>query len=295
MWDWCDKLKLGTSSSAFVKRDIRSLPQTEAEFEADFFLEPEFSTEGEEAWTGAVIEQEYGFVLALEDVRLPPPTVNCLANLLADAMLRPQYGDRQRPCTIHLRDRSQWQELLPHLRQLGIEVVLSEELPKFDEAVIEWIQKTKKPPSADKIKAILREPFPERERTWFTDAMELTEWSDRMFKRAFLSRKNPDPSYDPETSVAVSLTAEELDSILTKTDIAKTKKLRPRLEVMAAEGKPIELDVMEWSSVLLPLCGARVEKESVRRHLQGIARKIAGQLAQALGIDPPPNSLENEI
>ena len=60
MWDWCDKLKLGTSSSAFVKRDIRSLPQTEAEFEADFFLEPEFSTEGEEAWTGAVIEREHG-------------------------------------------------------------------------------------------------------------------------------------------------------------------------------------------------------------------------------------------
>jgi hypothetical protein len=36
MWDWCDKLKLNTSSCAFVKREIRSLPQTEAEFEADF-------------------------------------------------------------------------------------------------------------------------------------------------------------------------------------------------------------------------------------------------------------------
>ena len=97
-------------------------------------------------------------------------------------MLRPQYGDRQRPRTIHLRDRPQWQELLPHLRQLGIEVVLSEELPKFDEAVIEWMQETKKPPSADKIKAMLRKPFPERKRTWFTDAMELMEWSDAMFK-----------------------------------------------------------------------------------------------------------------
>ena len=40
MWEWCDKLKLG-KSSAFTKRDIRSLPQTEAEFEADFFLDPE--------------------------------------------------------------------------------------------------------------------------------------------------------------------------------------------------------------------------------------------------------------
>lgn len=40
-------------------------------------------------------------------------------------------------------------------------------------------------------------------------------------------------------------------------------------------------------SVLLPLCGARVKEESVRRHLQGIARRIAGQLAEKLRIDPP--------
>ena len=193
MWEWCDKLKLG-KSSAFTKRDIRALPQTEAEFEADFFLDPEFSTEGEQAWRGAVIEREQGAVLALEDVQLPPPTVNYLATLLAHAMLRPQYGDHQRPRTIYLRDRPQWQELLPHLRQLGIEVVLAEELPRFDEAVIEWMREMKKPPSADKIKAILRKPFPERERTEFTDTMELMEWSDSMFKAAFPSRKNPVPA-----------------------------------------------------------------------------------------------------
>ncbi len=292
MWEWCDKLKLGTSSSAFVKREIRALPQTEAEFEADFFLDPTFSTEGEETWTGAVIERDHGAVLALEDVRLPPPTVNCLANLLGHAMLRPQYGDRQRPRTIHLRDRPQWQELLPHLRQLGIEVVLSEDLPRFDEAVIEWMQETKKPPSAEKIKAMLPKPFPQRKRSSFTDTMELMEWSDAMFKAAFPSRKNPAPHYDPDTIISISLTAEELEAILTKTAIARTKKLRPRLEAMAAEGKPIELDVMEWSSVLLPLCGARVKGESVYKHLQGIARKIGGQLAEALGIDPPPSPLE---
>jgi hypothetical protein len=39
MWEWCDKLNLG-KSSAFVKRDIRALPQTEAEFDADFFFDP---------------------------------------------------------------------------------------------------------------------------------------------------------------------------------------------------------------------------------------------------------------
>jgi hypothetical protein len=53
MWEWCDKLKLG-KSSAFTKRDIRALPQTKAEFEADFFLDPEYSTKSQEAWNGVV-------------------------------------------------------------------------------------------------------------------------------------------------------------------------------------------------------------------------------------------------
>lgn len=291
VWEWCDKLKLG-KSSAFVKRDIRALPQNEAEFEADFFLDPKFSTKGEEAWAGAVIEREYGSVLALEDVPLPPPTVNNLASLLAHAMLRPpSYEDRQRPRTIHLRDRPQWQELLPHLRQLGIEVVLSEELPKFDEAVIEWIQKTEKPLSADKIRSILREPFPERERTLFTEATELMDWLNGMCKAAYPSRNNPAPPYDPETSVKISLTAGELDSILTKTDIAKTKKLRPRLEAMAAEEKPVELGVHDWSDVVSALCVAKAGGGSGRKEFLGLAKKIAGQLAQALGIEGPPNCL----
>ena len=52
--------------------------------------------------------------------------------------------------------------------------------------------------------------------------------------------------------MTISLTAEELEAILTKTDIAKTKKLRPRLEAMAAEGKPVELGVHDWSDVYRP-------------------------------------------
>ena len=268
MWEWCDKLKLG-KSSAFIKRDIRALPQTEAEFEADFFLDPEHSTKSQEAWNGVVIEREHGAVLAMEDVRLPPPTVNCLATLLAYAMLRPQYGDRQRPATIYLRDRPQWQELLPHLRQLDIEVILGDDLPRFDEAIIEWMQKMKRPPSAGKIKAILRKPFPERERTWFTDAMELMEWSDAMFKGAYPRQNAPVPSYDPMTIVPIRLAADELDAILTKTRIAKTKKLRPRMEAMAAEGKTIDLEVTEWSGIILALCGTKVKDESVSEALGG--------------------------
>ena len=288
MSDWIDKFKLG--KSAFIKRDLRLLPLTEAEFEADFFLDRESSSKRKERWLGMVIEREFGAVLAMEDAQLPPPTVNDLATLLAHAMLRPlDEGDRQRPRTISLRDRPQWQELLPHLRQLGVEVVLADELPWFDEAVMERMQQTKRKrlPSVDEIKTTLRKPFPERKRTWFTDAMDLMEWTDAMFKGAYPSRKVAVPLYDPMTVVPIQLTADELEVILTKTEIAKTKKLRPQLEAMAAEGKTIDLDINDWSRVLLALCETGVKEMPVRKSQLGIARRIADHLAEALEIDAP--------
>ena len=290
MWEWSDKLKLG-KSSAFVKRDLRVLPLTEAEFEADFFLEPEFSTKRQEIWMGMVVEREFDGLLATEDVRLPPPTVNNRATLLAHAMQRPpDYEDRQRPRIIYLRDRPNGKYSLPHLWQLGIEVILCDDLPRFDEAALDWMQhsKTKKPSSRDAIKATLRKPFPERKRNWFTEAMALTEWSDAMFKGAYPSRKTAVPTYDPMTIVTVHLAADELEAVLTKTEIAKTKKLRPRMEAMAAEGKAIKLDVNEWSRIILALCGSGGNEVSVHRHLLKIGTIIANQLAEALGIDGPP-------
>ena len=83
MSDWIDKFRLG--KSAFIKRDLRLLPLTEAEFEADFFLDRESSSKRKERWLGMVIEREFGAVLAMEDAQLPPPTVNDLATLLAHA------------------------------------------------------------------------------------------------------------------------------------------------------------------------------------------------------------------
>lgn len=289
MSDWIDKFELG--KSAFVKSKLRLLPLTEAEFEADFFFDPASSTKDQERWLGMVIERELSGVLAMKDVQLPPPTVNDLADLLAHAMSRPlTEGDRQRPGTIHLRDRPQWQQLLPHLQQLGIGVVLADDLPWFDEAVIDWMQQTKRRtrPSEDDIKATLRKPFPERQRTWFTDAMDLMEWTDKMCKVAYPSRKVAVPLYDAMTLVPIQLTAGELEAILTTTHIAKTKKLRPRLEAMAAEGHAIELGVHDWSQVLLSLCGTRGKQERVSRQSLRVARRIANDLAEALGIDGPP-------
>jgi hypothetical protein len=57
----------------------------------------------------------------------------------------------------------------------------------------------------------------------------------------------------------------DTEAILPQTDIANTKKLRPRLESMAAEGKAIERDIHAWSMALLALRGARAKKMSVRK------------------------------
>ena len=172
-----------------------------------------------------------------------------------------------------------------------MEVVLEQDLPWFDEAVIEWMRKTKKPPSVDEIKTALRKPFPERKRTWFTDAMALMQWSDAMSKGAYPSRKSPAPLYDPTTTVSIHLAADELEPILTRTDIAKTKKLRPRLEAMAAAGESIELNITDWSCVVLSLCGAKGDKQWGHKQLLRLATRIANQLAEALGIDPPSFSV----
>ncbi len=296
MWEWSENLKLG-KSSAFVKRDIRLLPLTEAEFEADFFLDHESSTKRQERWMGMVIERECGDVLAMEDVRLPPPTVNVLASLLSQAMLRPlNEGERQRPSTVYLRDRPQWQELLPHLQQLGMEVVTGEELPRFDEAVVEWMQQTKtarKPASADEIKAALNRPFPARKRTQQEAAMTLLEWTDGMLKGAYPKRHVPVPPYDPMTTVSIHLTAEELRATITETDIARTKKLRPRLEAVV-EAERVDLSVDEWGTVCFALCGVRAEDVRLGKHLLRTAIKIANRLAEALDIDGPASWLEKK-
>lgn len=307
---WDEHLKLG-KGSAFVKRNLRLLPVTDAEFEADFFFEHRFSEKDCEVWVGVVTERELGAVLALTDVQFHPPTVNDLATLLAHAMLRPMTeGDRQRPSTIHLRHRPQWQELLPHLQQLGIRVVLTDELPRFDLAAAEWMHKTERAtkldeahiewtlsrrvsaevPVSEEFRAMLRKPFPPRRRSTFRRSMDLMAWSHEMCDGAYPSRTVPAPQYTPETILPIRLEPDELETILTKTRLAESKEFCSRLEAMAAKGKTFDLSVNEWGAVLLALTGLKVGDASERKESLEIGVNIANHLASTLGIDPPADN-----
>lgn len=69
------------------------------------------------------------------------PGINDLASLLAKAMEHPWVMGKQRPTRIVLRDNPQWEELIPHLKQLKIEVETQEALPLWEDAAAEYVRK----------------------------------------------------------------------------------------------------------------------------------------------------------
>ena len=127
-----DNLKLGKGASFFVKTQLRRLQQDDETWEADFFPIPASCSEHDGVWWGIVLSHSHENVLAQRTVE-EPPTVNDLANLLAEAMRRPPAGLSHRPRCLYLRARPEWAELLPHLKQIGIEVLSQEALPKWDQ------------------------------------------------------------------------------------------------------------------------------------------------------------------
>src|SRR3954462_2237625 len=138
------RLTLGKGSQ-FVKSHLNRLPRIDDVWEAD--IQP-ISVWGwdtrrhGELWLGMVLTRLEDFHLALL-ASDEAPTVNDLANLLAKAMERPWGMGTRRPAKILLRDNPQWQELIPHLRQLKIEVEVQEELPLWDDAAADYVRKLK--------------------------------------------------------------------------------------------------------------------------------------------------------
>ncbi len=126
-----EKLRLGKGASFFVKTQLRRLPQEDETWEADFFPVPSSDFADDGVWWGIVLSHSHENVLAQHTVE-QPPTVNDLARLLAEAMRRPLVDLSHRPRRLFLRARPEWAELLPHLKQIGIQFMSQEALPKWD-------------------------------------------------------------------------------------------------------------------------------------------------------------------
>jgi hypothetical protein len=125
-----EKLKLG-KGVAFVKSQLKYLPQEDDTWEVDFFPIPCSGGKHDKVWVGLVLSRAHDYVLAQRTVE-EPPTVNELAKLLADAKRRPMAESSHRPRWLYLRARPEWAELLPHLKQIGIEAASQDALPKWD-------------------------------------------------------------------------------------------------------------------------------------------------------------------
>jgi hypothetical protein len=124
-----DKLKLG-KGAVFVKSRLRYLPQTDDIWEAGFRQLPK--RRGRTEWFGVIVSVTDNFLLADLFVE-STPSVNDLAQILADAMRRPLVEGPHRPQAIRLQAVPERSELIPHLEQLEIEVVTQDDLPKLEE------------------------------------------------------------------------------------------------------------------------------------------------------------------
>ena len=137
---------------------------------------------------------------------------------------------------------------------------MADDLPWFDQAVVEFLQHRRhaspKVLDEEQIREDLRRPFPPRKPTSIDAALDLMHWTDELLKAGYPSaRKGTPAAFDPMSTVAIHLTDEELQLILTETYVARTKKLRPQLEAMIGSQRDIELSVHEWGRlVVLVVC-----------------------------------------
>lgn len=135
------ELKLGKGGS-FVKTRLMRQRQEDDTWQVDFFAIPCPDGEHVVGYLGIACDQR-GYVL--RDIEIDTkPTVNDLARLLADAMLRPWEGQGHRPSTLLLRDRPEWCQPLPHLRQLRIELKFAQKLPICDRLFNESLKQAKR-------------------------------------------------------------------------------------------------------------------------------------------------------
>lgn len=136
------RLKLGKRAS-FVKTHLKRLPQEEETWEVDFRALPKPAEQADTHYLGLAVALPRGDPLLYLPVEYTP-TINDLADLLADAMRRPLTGSARRPEHIHFRANPRWEELFPHLNELGIEVTVQDDLPELEEVSLDFLREMRK-------------------------------------------------------------------------------------------------------------------------------------------------------
>lgn len=127
---------------AHLKRSLLLLPQESVAAEVDFCPLPDIVEDECNYWLSLVASHNDGSLL-MHSIDEQPPTLDDIAHLLAGAMTCPHTRVRFRPEAVLVRDYPGWQGMVPYLKELGIETVVTEELSQWDtkaEAMIRWMQ-----------------------------------------------------------------------------------------------------------------------------------------------------------
>jgi hypothetical protein len=135
---------------AFLKRPLLALPQKPHSMEVDFCPLPSILSDECSFWLGLVVDPGLDLILA-KRILEEPPVVQDLALILSDAMGRLLPCDRFRPEVVVLRDNPEWEQLFPYLGQIGVEVVVTDDLLRWDEKadeLIEWLKDQWSTPSS---------------------------------------------------------------------------------------------------------------------------------------------------
>jgi hypothetical protein len=132
------RLKLG-KRAAFVKTHLKRLPRQEETWEVDFRALPRPAGHTDTHYLGLAVVLPTGDPLVYLPVEYTP-TVNDLAG----AMRRPLTGSARRPGHLHLRANPRWEELFPHLKELGVEVTLHDDLPELGEVHLDFLREMRK-------------------------------------------------------------------------------------------------------------------------------------------------------
>jgi hypothetical protein len=147
MWK---KLTL-SKGAAFAKGRLRSLPQEDDPWEADFRALPKPLSQNQTHYLGLVVVQGEDAVLAEEQVE-HTPDFNDLATLLAHAMRRPLSGRGHRPMRVRVRMSPRWQELFSHLQEVGIEIVVDSDLGTLRTAYHDHLRRVREARRAGMVK-----------------------------------------------------------------------------------------------------------------------------------------------
>jgi hypothetical protein len=149
-------LKLG-KGAIFVKTKLLRLNQEDEIWEADFRALPKPMEQAETSFLGVVVALPHSTPMAFMPLDYTP-NANDLADLLANAMQHPYIGSSHRPQQILLRDNPRWAELIPHVRQLGIEITTVDELPHADEECVDF-QRQMRRATPDPVIVFTPKPF----------------------------------------------------------------------------------------------------------------------------------------